>query len=127
MSDPLTDDPAGTPGPGGDPGGDGPVAHPHGAPAPVDSTALAAVVLAVGNVVFGSFLGLFLPAFPAVIAVVSAALGHLALFRVRRSGRGGRVLALTALAVSYVGLAVMAALVLGMLLFTGYAFAVLGF
>ncbi len=127
MSDSPTVDPAVTPGPGGDPGGAGPGPDPHGAPAPVDTTALAAVVLAVGNVVFGSFLGLFLPAVPAVIAVVSVALGHLALFRVRRSGEGGRGLALTALAVSYLGLAVMGALVLGMLLFTGYAFAVLGF
>ncbi|MDV8000988.1 DUF4190 domain-containing protein [Rhodococcus sp. IEGM 1408] len=127
MSDWSTVGPAGTPVPGDDPGTDDPGPDPHGGPRPVNRTALAAVVLAVGNVVFGSFLGLFLPVFPAVFAVVSVALGHVALFRVRRSGESGRGLALTALAVSYVWLAVMASVVFGMLLFTGYAFAVLGF
>lgn len=127
MSDWPTVGPAGTPGPGDDSGTDGPVPDPHGSPPPVNRMALAAVVLAVGNVVFGSFLGLFLPVFPAVFAVVSVALGHLALFRVRRSGEAGRGLALTALAVSYVWLAIMASVVFGMLLFTGYAYAVLGF
>ena len=127
MSDWSTVGPARTPGPGDDPGSDGPGPGPHGTPRPVNRTALAAVVLSVGNVVFGSFLGLFLPVFPAVFALVSVALGHLALFRVRRSGEAGRGLALTALSVSYVWLAVMASMVFGMLLFTGYAYAVLGF
>lgn len=127
MSDPRTVGPAGTPRPGDDRRSDAPGPVPHGGPRPVNRTALAAVVLAVGNVVFGSFLGLFLPVFPVVFAVAAAALGHVALFRVRRSGEAGRGLALTALAVSYVWLAVMASMVFGMLFFTGYAYAVLGF
>ncbi|PAY23693.1 hypothetical protein CEY15_07320 [Dietzia natronolimnaea] len=93
----------------------------------VNGTALAAVVLAVGNVVFGSFLGLFLPALPAVFALASVVLGHLALARIRRTGQAGRGLALTALAVGYLWLVVITVLVSGMLLFTGYGLALLGF
>ncbi|HHX85950.1 MAG TPA: DUF4190 domain-containing protein [Actinomycetales bacterium] len=100
-----------------------------GAVAPVNATAVAAVVVAVGNVVFGSFLGLFLPALPAVIAVVAVVLGHVALAQLRRSGTGesGRGLAITALVVGYVWLALSSLLVGGMLLFTGFGLAVLGF
>lgn len=127
MSDSSMVGPAAMPGPDADRGIDGTAPAPLRGPRPVDMTARAAVVLAVGNVVFGSFLGLFLPVFPVIFAIAAAVLGHLALFRVRRSGDSGRGLALTALTVSYVWLAVMASVVFGMLLFTGYAYAFLGF
>lgn len=99
----------------------------HAGPPDVNGTALAAVVLAVGNVVFGPFLGLFLPAVPAVFALASVLLGHLALARINRTGQAGRGLALTALAVGYLWLVLITLLVCGMLLFTGYGFALLGF
>ena len=93
----------------------------------VNGTALAAVVLAVGNVVFGSFLGLFLPVVPAVFTLASVLLGHLALARIGRTGQAGRGLAVTALAVGYLWLVVITLLVCGILLFTGYGLALLGF
>lgn len=98
-----------------------------GAAAPVNGTAVAAVVVAVGNVVFGSFLGLFLPFLPVAVAVVAVVLGHVALSRVRRSGESGRGLAITALVVGYLYVAAVALFVGGMLLFTGYGLAFLGF
>lgn len=98
-----------------------------GIPSPVSRLAMAAVVIAVGNMVFGSFLGLFFPAIPAAVAVVTVVLGHLALVRLRKSGCAGRGLALTALVMGYLWLAFMTLLIGGMLLFTGYGLAVLGF
>lgn len=98
-----------------------------GIPSPVSRLAMAAVVIAVGNMVFGSFLGLFFPAIPAAVAVVTVVLGHLALVRLRKSGYSGRGLALTALVLGYLWLAFMTLLIGGMLLFTRYGFAVLGF
>ncbi|MFN3339638.1 MAG: DUF4190 domain-containing protein [Dietzia sp.] len=108
-------------------GSDDPYHDSHASPPAVNGTALAAIVLAVGNVVFGSFLGLFLPLLPAVFALTSVLLGHIALVRIRRTGQGGRGLALTALAVGYLWLVVIALLICAMLLFTGYGFALLGF
>jgi hypothetical protein len=93
----------------------------------VDGIAIAAIVSAVGNVVFGSFLGLFLPLLPAAFALVSVALGHLALVRIRRTGRSGRGLARAALAVGYLGLVAFALMVCGTLMFTGYGLALMGF
>ena len=108
-------------------GPEDPAAESHAGSPDVNGTALAAVVLAVGNVVFGSFLGLFLPVIPAVFALASVLLGHLALARIRRTGQAGRGLALTALAVGYLWLVVITLVVCAMLLFTGYGFALLGF
>lgn len=93
----------------------------------ISRTAVAALIVAVGNVVFGSFLGLFYPVLPAAIAVVAVLLGHLALIRITRTGAAGRGLALTALAVGYLWFAVVAVVVLGLLMFTGFGLAVLGF
>ena len=60
-------------------------------------------------------------------ALASVVLGHLALARIRRTGQAGLGLALTALAVGYLWLVVITVLVSGMLLFTGYGLALLGF
>lgn len=98
-----------------------------GTAAPVNGFAVAAIVVAVGNVIFGSFLGLFLPPLPVLAAVVAVVLGHVALARVRRSGESGRGLAIAALVVGYAWLAVILLLVGAMLLFTGFGLAVLGF
>ncbi|MBB1024005.1 MULTISPECIES: DUF4190 domain-containing protein [unclassified Dietzia] len=114
----------------GAPGGRDPGNHARDSeagPAEVNGTALAAIVVAVGNVVFGSFLGLFVPLLPPVFALVSVVLGHLALARIRRTGQAGRGLALTALAVGYLWLFVIALLISGMMMLTGYGFALLGF
>ncbi len=104
----------------------GPPHDRHGA-APTDRIAIAAVVIAVGNIVFGSFLGLFLPPFPAVTAVVAVILGHVALARIGRTGDTGRGLALSALVLGYLWLAGTLLLVGAMLMFTGFGPALLGF
>lgn len=94
---------------------------------PVSRIAVAALVVAVANLVFGSFLGLFFPVIPALWALLAVGLGHLALARIRSSGAAGRGFALTALATGYLWLVVTAVIVGWMLLFTGYGFALLGF
>lgn len=98
-----------------------------GIPSPVSRLAIAALVIAVGNMVFGSFLGLFFPAIPAAVAAVTIVLGHVALARLRTSGYAGRGLALTALVIGYVWLVCMTLTISAMLLFTGYGLAFLGF
>lgn len=100
---------------------------PHDGYSPVEPLAVVAVVVAVSTIVFGSFLGLFLPVLPAAGAVVAVVLGHLALVRIQRSGAPGRGLALTALAVGYLWLVATILMISGILLFTGYGPALLGF
>lgn len=92
-----------------------------------NTLALIALVLAVGNVVFGSFLGLFVPLVPAVVMIVVVVLAHVALAQIRRRGQDGRAMAVTALVIGYLGIAWV--LVLLVLAFTSAAvgMAILGF
>ena len=74
-------------------------------PAGGNELALVALVVAVGNVVFGSFLGLFVPVIPAVITVIVVILGHVSLAQIRRRGQEGRAMAISALVIGYLGIA----------------------
>lgn len=74
-------------------------------PAGGNELAPVALVVAVANVVFGSFLGLFVPLVPAVITVIVVILGHVSLAQIRRRGQGGRAMAISALVIGYLGIA----------------------
>jgi len=84
-------------------------------------------VIAVANVVFGSFLGMFVPLVPAAAAVVVVALGHVSLTQITRNGQQGREMAVSALAIGYLCLAGFAAFLVLTFTFTAVGMALLGF
>ncbi|ODQ84038.1 hypothetical protein BFG51_07635 [Dietzia alimentaria] len=89
--------------------------------------AVVALVIAVANVVFGSFLGLFVPLVPAAVAVVVVAIGHTSLRQITRSGEAGREMAVSALVIGYLCLAAVAAFLLMAFTFTTVGMALLGY
>ena len=111
--DPRTGYPDGTPGSFRPPGTNGP--------------AVVALVLAVANVVFGSFLGLFVPLIPAAVAVIVVAIGHVSLRQITRSGEAGREMAVSALVIGYLCLAGIAAFLVMAFTFTTVGMALLGY
>lgn len=97
-------------------------------PAPeTNGLAVIALVIAVANVVFGSFLGLFLPLLPAAVAVVVVAIGHVSLAQINRGGQQGRAIAVSALVIGYLCLAGVAAFLGLAFTFTAVGMALLGF
>ena len=104
---------------------------PSGMPGPPEPgtnvLAVAALVLAVGNVVFGSFLGFFLPLVPAAVSLLVVILGHLSLAQIRRRGEDGRAVALAALGIGYLCLAGVLAILALMFTFSAVGMALLGF
>lgn len=88
---------------------------------------VAALVIAVANVVFGSFLGLFVPLVPAVVALLVVAMGHVALAQITRGGEQGRAVAVSALVIGYLCLAGTAAFLVLAFTFTTVGLALLGF
>lgn len=105
--------------------------HPYdapGTPRPTGTNGLSviALVIAVANVVFGSFLGMFVPLVPAA-AVVVVALGHVSLTHITRNGQQGREMAVSALAIGYLCLAGFAAFLVLTFTFTAVGMALLGF
>jgi hypothetical protein len=113
MRPPQTPDPWGPPGPAGSPGPNG--------------LAVTALVVAVANVVFGSFLGFFVPLVPAFAAVVAVVLGHVALRQIDRGAGQGRALAVAALVIGYLCLAGVALVVALAMTFATVGMALLGF
>lgn len=97
--------------------------HPPG----TNTLAVVALVIAVANVVFGSFLGLFVPLVPAAVAVVVVAIGHTSLKQITRSGEAGREMAVSALVIGYLCLAGVAAFLLMAFTFTTVGMALLGY
>ena len=96
-------------------------------PAGGNELAVVALVVAVANVVFGSFLGLFVPLVPAVITVIVVILGHVSLAQIRRRGQEGRAMAISALVIGYLGIAWMLMFLVLALTSAAMGMAILGF
>jgi len=96
-------------------------------PAGGNELAVVALVVAVANVVFGSFLGLFVPLVPAVITVIVVILGHVSLAQIRRRGEEGRAMAISALVIGYLGIAWVFVLLVLALTSAAIGMALLGF
>lgn len=86
----------------------GPAPAPQGTPATLPPTETLAIVSLVTAV-------LGLTALPLLGSVVGVVTGHVALRRVRTSGRGGEALAKGGLVVGYIGIAVVGAVGIGLL------------